>query len=359
MKPSAASRLNNFRPIRHFAASAVIFSHAFVLTGGWDALKQEPLVALCGISVSELAVNIFFLTSGYLVTQSLLSRGAIVAYFISRALRIYPALIVVVLLSAFVVGPIFSTIDIFEYLRTKSVYGYIAYDCTVLLPHKIRAQLPGVFDGNPYPSIVNGSLWTLPWEIWSYICLAVISVSGCLKKAPVALLYAFILLNYCMISLKIIEFGEFVQIGVRFATYFGAGIIFLFYRRLIPLNIPVLASVTAAYALSAVNFGPVVFLPLWLTYVTFFLALWPPAVMTEWSDGPDFSYGIYLYAYPVQQILVQSGFPSSPYLNAMATFILTLPLAYASWHFIEAPALHLKSRVYLITTQKGLETHGP
>ena len=84
------------------------------------------------------------------------------------------------------------------------------------------------------------------------------------------------------------------------------------------------------------------FLPFFLAYLIFFLAMWPRVVIAKYSDGPDFSYGIYLYAYPVQQLLVHFAFPKDPYVNMFATLILTLPLALAPGLLVEAPALRLK-----------------
>ena len=126
------SHENNFRIVRHIAATAVIFSHAFVVTGGYESLQSEPLERATGVSFAELAVNIFFVTSGFLVAQSILTRGSLVAYFISRALRIYPALILVVSLSALVLGPLVTVLSVGEYFTSKSVWAYIVYDATAL-----------------------------------------------------------------------------------------------------------------------------------------------------------------------------------------------------------------------------------
>lgn len=272
------------------AASAVILSHAFVLTGGWDSLKAEPFVALLGITASEIGVNVFFLISGFLVSISAIRRRTILHFAVARVLRIYPALIVVVSLSAFVLGPLISKLAPDAYFTTRSVYGYVGWNAVLLFPLKMRFELPGVFEGLPYPSVVNGSLWTLPWELWMYICTGALAVAGLLRR-----------------------------------------------RILVPLSVFLLA-LHVAVLIGAVP------MPVVLCYLTFFLAMYPPLIVRHWSAGPDFSYGIYLYAYPVQQFLVMSGFPPDPYLNSLATLALTMPLAAGSWYVVEAPALQLKAR---------------
>lgn len=346
MQPNTVSRLNNFRIIRHIAASAVIFSHAFVLTGGWNALEREPVVALTGISVATLAVNVFFLTSGYLVTQSLQLRKTLISFAISRALRIYPALIAVVLFSAFALGPVYSTLPAQQYLYDKSVYGYVGWNSILLFPLKMRFELPGVFNANPYPSVVNGSLWTLPWEIWMYIGLALMGAASLLRKTTALAMWLVFLVVHTLYNLEFLALGVYWQIVIRFATYFGAGVIFFFYRNYIPISFRVLGPLAIGYAITAFALSTELLLPIMLGYSTFFLAFWQPIVVARLSDGPDFSYGIYLYAYPMQQMLVQSSFPSDPYLNFVATLALTLPFAAVSWFLVEKPALRLKPRLH-------------
>lgn len=342
MTSAPVSYDNNFRIIRHVAASAVIFSHAFVLVDGVDNLVNEPLEGLTGVSFAELAVNIFFVASGYLVTQSILSRGSLVTYLISRGLRIYPALIAVVFLTALVLGPLVTSLSISEYFTTKSVYAYIFYDASALQPFKMRFELPGVFTTNPYPNAVNASLWTLPWEIWMYLVLAGLFVLRLLRGAWLMVFWLLVMACHAAAMFDIIELGVHGEIALRFLAYFFSGALFYKYQKLLPLTLSRQIAMTAIFTVFTFGVQNATLLPLFVAHTTLFLAFYRPIVVRRLSKGADISYGIYLYAYPVQQALVMFLGPHDPYLNTLLSFIITAPLAALSWYYVEKPALALK-----------------
>lgn len=354
-----SSRENNFRIIRHSAAVAVILSHSFVLTLGIENLGREPLKAATGISFAEIAVNIFFVVSGFLVAQSIMSRRSLVAYAISRILRIYPALITVVCLTAFVLGPILTTLPLAEYFGAKSVYGYVVYNSAALHPLGMRFSLPGVFEDHPYPGVVNASLWTLPWEVWMYIVLALLFLTRLLRpRGRFVILWSGVMVVHLVIAFGLFEPSAGIAIAVRFLSYFFTGSLFFICRDRLRLTTGRQIIFTTVFVLWALVLRNDALLPFFLAHTTLFLSLYPPLVARRFCDGPDLSYGVYLYAYPVQQVLVSLMGRHDPYLNAALSLALTLPLAALSWYLVEKPALGLKGRLITWAGTASCRLHG-
>lgn len=142
-------RDNNFLLLRFVTASLVVFSHSFGLTGHGEI---EPLYRLAHFSLGSLAVDVFFVVSGFLVCKSWYSRLNIIDYLFARFQRIYPALWVAVALCAFVIGPIFTRFPIAQYFSYLDLYKFVAENAT-LLPKGVFTTLPGVFDGHLLVSV--------------------------------------------------------------------------------------------------------------------------------------------------------------------------------------------------------------
>jgi peptidoglycan/LPS O-acetylase OafA/YrhL len=163
----AHGRDNNFNLIRIIAASGVLVTHSFALVTG-DKMS-EPLRAQLGIPLGSLAVDTFFITSGFLVTASLLKRQSLLEFAWARCLRIFPALLAMLCLTVLGVGLFFSTLSSSQYLLDPQTYRYLAR--ASVLVFGIVDGLPGVFESNPLRGAVNGSLWTMPYEVWMYMLL--------------------------------------------------------------------------------------------------------------------------------------------------------------------------------------------
>ena len=153
-------RTNNFNIIRFFAAFAVIYGHMSSIMG-------EAAFPLLGQRISTIGVKILFTFSGYLITKSYLSDPHFGRYMIRRCFRIFPAYIVLILLSALVIGPIFTSLPLTEYFAAPGTWNYIWKN----LLFSPTYTLPGLFEACPYPNAVNGSLWTLPFEFAMYLIL--------------------------------------------------------------------------------------------------------------------------------------------------------------------------------------------
>ena len=352
----ADSRSNNFRIVRHLAAAAVIVAHSF----GLLTPASVPVGLLGQITgpMAALAVDVFFIASGFLVARSLLLRGELADFAVSRILRIYPALIVLAFLTAFVLGPIVTALPLREYFSIKAVYSFAILDSIMIIPHYFRYQLPGVFTmlDSRFGDTVNGSLWTLPWELWMYCSLAVLFKLRALNKLPLAILLAIVSLLFAAIPEGWTAHVSEAEIAVRFVAFFYSGVALFVFRSYVPLTPRVLLVTTVALALSWWLFGRPVLLPQWLGYIVLYGVYHPRLVIRRWSEGADYSYGLYIYAYPVQQTLIWATEMKSPLLHIAASLVITLGFAMLSWHFIEEPALKLKNR---LRTRTAASRHRP
>ncbi|ELW9531216.1 acyltransferase [Burkholderia cenocepacia] len=176
---------NNFDFLRLLAAFAVLYSHQHALVG-----LPEPTLGLPD-SLGAFGVSIFFSISGYLIAQSWERDPNLLRFATKRVLRIWPALLVVTVLAAFVLGPIVSDLPVATYFQDPLVWKYLDN-----LRLRMTFQLPGVFTTNPFPNSVNGSTWTIPVEVRWYVYLSIAGALGLLRKRLVVLLAVFSLAGY-------------------------------------------------------------------------------------------------------------------------------------------------------------------
>ncbi|WP_142255392.1 acyltransferase family protein [Bacillus sinesaloumensis] len=324
-------RKNNFDIIRFFAATLVIYSHAFPLTG-FD--KSEPLKEFSKnqTTFGHLGVLIFFVISGFLITQSF-DRNKNVSLFIkARILRIFPALIVVVLLSVFVLGSFVTTLSIKEYFTNSETYIYLK---SILL-YTMQYDIPGVFTTNPYPIAINGSLWTLPIEFLFYFIILFIGIINLLNKRFMVIIF--------VLSLLLPFLGFSVgEDYIDLFRYFVAGSIFYLYRERISINwiIAMISFSTIVLSLVYGHFNTV--FALFGSYLIFYIAYHPRIAFHSFSKIGDASYGLYIFAFPIQQLITYlfNG-EISPLSNFAISFPIVLVMSYCSWHLIENPMLKFK-----------------
>ncbi|WP_439107244.1 acyltransferase family protein [Congregibacter sp.] len=339
------SRRNNFTALRIAFAWLVLFGHSFPITGHGEL---NPLRDFFEKStwIGEIAVSGFFAISGFLVAASFVRRG-LVDYCISRVLRIYPALIVCVCLTVLVLGSWLTTLDRSAYFSDPRTWNYF-WNTTALFPMSFR--LPGVFDSLPRQG-VNGSLWTLPVEVSCYLLLMVVGATGLLRWRTLANLTA-----VALVLFSLSYFGDIPLVGriekwAQPCVYFLLGVTFYINRTSVPLSLP-LAIVAGALAYAALGepWFAYVFPPAFV-YLIFFAAYRSPFIdLDRWLGDP--SYGIYIYAWPVQQVIANFFPEQGPYFNTGLATIVVVSLALLSWHFLEKPALGLKRR-WLKTSPEG------
>ena len=345
MQLDTGHRRNNFDALRMAAALMVLFSHSYVLSGREAAEFLARHTGLDGFG--GLGVSIFFVISGFLVTASFDRSGNAPAYFAFRLLRILPALAVATTLTALALGPAVTSLPTAAYLSDPAVWLYVLRN---VLLYPVTYLLPGVFADNPYPHAVNGSLWTLRLEFTCYLLIPLLDWRRLLRPGVVAALSVLLAGAYlAMTWIGPERAPPMALLGARFGFLFLAGAA-LYYRReaawLRRWPVPALAA--AAFLVSA-PFEPAAMLvtPLALPILVIAFALRPLPGVSSLSRYGDFSYGVYIYAFPVQQLWMQLLGPERLGVWAFTglTLLCVLPLAAASWVLVEKPALDLKGRV--------------
>jgi peptidoglycan/LPS O-acetylase OafA/YrhL len=341
----ATGRDNNLNLIRLVAAFAVLVGHSVPLATGVGG-ATEPLVKSLGIPIGAIAVDVFFVISGFLVTGSLLAREDALDFVCGRALRVFPALLVVVALTVFGLGPAFTTLPLRAYLSEPGTWRHL-FQSTSLI--SIHYQLPGVFEANPFPRAVNGSLWTLPIEVRLYAALLFLwallrPMRRQLSSAFEATLVVLALGSTAWHLREHFHPGPHVH-TVRLVSMFFAGAAYYVARTRVPLSWGVFGA--CGFALVASAYDTRVFFFTYsatLAYVVLFLAYVPGGPVRAYNRLGDYSYGTYIYAFPVQQS-VAALVPgvSVPAMTVMAGAV-TLACAALSWHVVEKPALALRRR---------------
>ena len=344
--PTIASRIacartptSGFDYLRLALAASVLFWHSYVVAHGHDAGAAYQ-ASLSG-AVLRLILPMFFSLSGFLVASSLERATSLPLFLSFRVLRILPALAVEVTLSAMIIGPLVTIDSPTQYFSDPLFVTYFRN-----LFGNIQYRLPGVFIDNPWSSTVNASLWTVPYELECYIALVVIYYLGFTNR-PIVMgaLTALLSLSFLLLFRKesLAELAIDPVPGRMLVICFLAGVFIYAARSLIPYTTPFFASCA----------GMSVILLSWPTLQ--FLAALPAAYVTVWlglRDPPrnrfllsgDYSYGIYLYGFVVQQCLMRlsRGWIESTLPLFLCALVGTSLLAAFSWHVIEAPVLRFK-----------------
>ena len=322
-------RGGNFDAIRLIAACTVIFGHSFLFFGRPSDHSSE-----FGRTLSLCAVEIFFIISGYLVTQSFNHSRNWLRFVLARSLRIFPGLIVCVLFSAVVLGPAFTKLPMREYFANPRVLYFIIYNS--FLDVKPFPFLPQVsfYPGNE-GTVINGSLWSLPFE---FACYGIVLAFGVLRRLNGWTVSILIVITTVSLTFHILD---------RFAwtlSYFAAGMGMYFLRQQHRLR-GWLACVAGLAVVIGNYYGPLpwAFFPLLGAYFIIYAALDAPFHIKNATRFGDLSYGIYLYGWPAQEIAVyiSGGEPPSWQIFAWALPMATT-LAWLSWHGVERLMLRWK-----------------
>ncbi|HEX7969426.1 MAG TPA: acyltransferase [Stellaceae bacterium] len=333
-------RTNNFDALRLLAAALVIFSHAFLLNQGRQ--DNEPLMLATGgqTILGVVGVFVFFVVSGFLVTQSFESTGSPLRFLAKRALRIYPGLAACILLCTFVLGPLVASLPLGTYLTSAGVYDFLFSNLMLNVEHN---GLPGVrFTGFAVGDIVDGPLWSLPCEVVMYLMVLGL---GSLRLLRLSLLVPLLALGLACLWFDTAASGWFIGSVGWLLPFFVAGMILYKLRdtRVFDGRLAILALV--GLVASAVLGGFVLLFPLCGAYLVLYAALDRRLPMIPAARFGDLSYGLYIYGWPVEQTLL---YATGGTLTWWRLFLLALPisaaLAFLSWHLVEKLALRLKPR---------------
>ncbi|HEX6840621.1 MAG TPA: acyltransferase [Stellaceae bacterium] len=333
-------RSNNFDALRLVAAVSVIFSHAFLLSEGRH--DDEPLMAVTQgqAPLGVAGVFVFFVISGFLVTQSWEMTGSAWRFAAKRSLRIYPALAVCILLCTFVLGPLVTGEALGDYLRDAGTYDFLLNNLWLNTDHNL---LPGVsFSGFAFGTVVDGPLWTLPAEAVMYAMVLVLGLPGLLRLAVLLPLLA---AGVVCLWLDTAASGWFTGTVGWLLAFFVAGMILYKLRRLPIFSGRIALVALAGLVLSAALGGFILLFPLFGGYLVIYLARERRLPVIPAARFGDLSYGLYIYGWPVEQTLVYlSGGTLAWWQLFPPALALTAALAFLSWHLIEKRALRLKPR---------------
>ena len=353
--PKDTYRFNNLNFLRSLLALLVLWGHCFLIFYGTEE-EVEPLYVWSDgqISLALFAVNFFFVISGFLILLSWEKRDNLWYFLKKRILRIYPAFIVVSLVCLFLFAP-FGTSDFFQPIGYWKLY-FQSIDWK-LIPQNIlllnEPKAPWVFKNAPVSNTLNLPIWTIKFEFICYLMVPVLALVGLFRNKITSLVLfvsvysLYVYQNYT--GQSFFGWKEYPVIGpadmiVQFFTFFCAGMVVYKYRQYIP-RARWMLYVSIAITIISMLFlkGLVITLPVFGCYVLFYAAFARSYSLIGFSKWGDFSYGTYLYAWPIQQLMLLYF---EKHMDVTLLFILstslTLCFAYLSWHYIEKPCLGLK-----------------
>lgn len=346
-------RANNFDVLRLLAAFMVLAGHQSFISG-----NNSPLI-LMGVPIHTFGVYIFFLIGGYLISKSWKSDPHVLRYACKRFFRIWPPMLVFCIVAA-VTGGMLTWLTPKEYIHHSMLWGYFNN-----LIFRVRYALPGVFEGNPYPNAVNGSLWTLPVEVAMYILLPIILSVGKGKLLPkiLALVLCFAQILHLKFdpARRIIFYDTDLMQALAIVPYYLIGVVYTDPKIKKVLNVQV--AVCLILLMSCMKFGIVSGLIaqyVTIPYVVFSLALAPNPKFSGVFSKCECSYGMYLYGFFVQQLValasMQLGLQLAEWKTLLIATVITFGIAMLSFRFVEKPCIKLgKKLTRMLRTQNGAE----
>ncbi len=357
--------------MRHVLSIAVLMMHGFFVIKGSDPAGIVPDGASAAFAKAGLysgggtgffgyaqpvvmsLVASFFVLSGFLVSGSAFRNRDVGTFLFNRMTRIVPALASEVLLSALVLGPLVTSMPVRDYVSDPqflrylgNIFGFVTF------------TLPGVFATNPWPDLVNASLWTLPAEFYCYAILSALMMTGLLYRDRVVLVAIVVVVALLCAEESVHVFGWQARTDVNhfsawFIVYeFMLGVAFRVLSRKVPYSATLFAASAVIYCLGVMVGWMDPITGLCLAYCTIYVGeMRFPAF--DRAVRSDLSYGIYLYAFPISQTCMFLMKDALQGLGTAAKAAMLLPLfagativfAYASWIAIERPALRLKSAI--------------
>ncbi|MBV9260570.1 MAG: acyltransferase, partial [Pseudolabrys sp.] len=323
---------NSYDFVRFCAASCVLFSHHFDLAG-----FAEPVVPGLGEDFGELGVEIFFCLSGFLIYLSLQRSRSWVRFAAARVLRIFPNLLFVLLV---------SSVATFVWYRNEPHAGdHVTYviDNLLMFFDGVTFEIPGIFTDAVRQS-VNDPLWTLPYELWLYVLLALLFLAG--ARAPILTLIAAAVIGFAYARADIDDFdiGRFESYEfLRLGSYFLAGaVIAVVWPRIKSHAIAFgAAGLVALFILGQLLPQDTILDALALALAV--IGLGSSRAMAWFAKGGDASYGMYIFAWPVQQFALLLIAPF--WLSLAAAFAVTAAIGYATWHTFENRLMAYPDRV--------------
>ena len=325
---------NSYDFVRFCAASAVLFSHHFDLAG----LPEPKVPAYGGEDFGELAVEVFFCLSGFLIYRSLRKSTGWAKFVSARVLRIFPNLAFVLVAT--------SAATLVWYGNYGQLWPHAEYvsDNLLLFLRGVTQVIPGAFADTVRPSL-NEPLWSLPYELWLYAALALMFVL-CGRRSGTGIVAAALLLGIAWSATPIIgelEIGplnsyDLLRLGSFFLSGAALAVVWPYIgRHALAIGVAGLIGIVLARNLVSID---TIFHPLAVAAAT--IGLGSSRAMAWFAKGGDASYGMYVFAWPVQQFSLLLIEPF--WLSMLAAFAATTALGYGTWHTFEKRAMSYSDR---------------
>lgn len=336
---------NNFGFLRLLFASLVIFSHSAELIDG--NASREILHRLFGTTtLGALAVTGFFLISGYLITASLINSRTIQSYFTKRILRIYPGFIVASLVSIFIFAPLSGGWGLIQNLSMAD-WLKIPFKMMILT----QPWVEGVFATVKNP-VLNASMWTIKYEFLCYVSILVLLLFSLKKRTMVSIFLASLVVylytviaNHDWVMTKPLDLS--VHFYSKFLLAFSVGSLYYLYREQIVWHKHA-SYVVFILLIASMLYEPTAHLGLVIFggYLLFRFALnYKNTFLSQIGTKTDISYGVYLYAFPFQNLMIQYNAGISPNVLSFYTLIYTFIVGYLSWILVEKPFMDMKGKL--------------
>jgi peptidoglycan/LPS O-acetylase OafA/YrhL len=299
----------------------------------------------------DILIYAFFIIGGYFIAKSWHHDANVRRFLTKRVLRVFPALIICILLTVFLLGPLVTDLPIISYFQSRETYFYLK---NIFL--HVSYYLPGVFTENIFPNAVNGSLWTLPIEFFLYICTISIGILSIPQRwsypilTIISAIFIFFGMPESVNDLRMIYGSDILHVFTC-GYYFWIGATFFTFNLKQYLSLKGAAIASIIFLISP--FHEFTFqLAMWI--------LWPYIVLSVGLAASfkisqcitrqgDFSYGIYIYAFPIQQTLAMFYPSMNVNLHILISIICVMPFAILSWKFIEQPMLRFKPKKSIST----------
>jgi peptidoglycan/LPS O-acetylase OafA/YrhL len=340
-------RDNSLNALRLLLASLVIVSHSWPLTG------QDFEPHFGGANLGTWAVLGFFAISGFLITRSRLRVRRTRDFYRARALRILPAFVVALLVVAFVFAPLSQLVDPTASWQPLSAIRYVVQNLPLYHPYA-QPGIESTLVNAAYPIVWDGPLWTLFWEAACYVAVGILVSVLPRTAVPVVAVVLLVLLTAASLagSLGIVPMPELAgRVIPMVLAFLGGTVLFLFADRVPTGAVAVVVAVVLLAGIIVIGQGqalaalPVAFLLVWLGCVL---------PLSRVGATYDISYGVYIYAWPVQQFVTLITGPDFPIvLDLLIVFAVTVPLAFASCVLIERPFLARKAPSPVETPQEA------
>jgi len=332
---------NNFDLIRLMAALAVMLGHSYGVQAG---SKLEAMLAFSHLeSFASLAVYAFFMISGMLVSASFARQSFALRFIGLRALRIWPGAIVCALFTGLIIGPLFTTLSVEAYFSHTWTHHWLMYNTTQ--QRRVGGALPGVFEGNHLKGFVNATVWTLPVELKCYLIVLVAGLFGWIGSRRDTTIFV----GACAIAFawlvkyppEHVALGNFFIMAPAYSFYpvpfFLLGMLLYVFRDYIFLSWMPVAGLAVLYMMTRYSTIATAFFYATFTYGILWLA--SAEFLRKLAPRHDYSYGIYLYGFVVQQMVASFSPAMNNYLAFAISVPITVILAALSWHLVERPCL--------------------